>query len=765
MNYLFGRINGQNGSSFSTETSLSGTQDGDIDSNNEIQQLSLSGGQLSISNGNNVDLSVINTDDQTLSLSGNQLSIANGNSVDLSIINTDTDDQTLTLSGNQLSIMDGNSVDLSGIDTDDQTLSLLGSQLSIADGNTVDIAGIDTDDQTLNLLGSQLSIADGNTVDLSGIDTDDQTLNLLGSQLSIADGNTVDLAGVDSDDQVIDKFNLNGNTLEISLQDDGQADQTVDLTGLKDNLGNHSAGQNLIMNNNKILDIDRIGVGTNNPLSFIEVADNSGGRTMMHLNNTFPSSPGNSIIGGVGPFLKINSGNISNFNLSGALIGMEIDLSNSTVSETYSAIFNGGKVGIGTSTPHHQLDLGDNLGRKLALYQNTGGSSFYGFGISGGTFELYAAAGAAAEPKMVVKGYTGNIGIGTINPDRTLHVQSDAGNTRFQAKTSGFSSFTDWLNHDGSVRGIVGVDGTSYSGNANEFAISTWTAHPLVFRANQSEQMRINPNGRIGIGTNNPTKGKVEINGGVGNAFSYGYLNGSGNTGSNSGSINNQYSLYASHRIAAEEFNAFSDMRIKNIDGISDSEDDLNTLMQIEITDYRLKDSISKGNKSIKKVIAQQVAEAYPQAVTKNLTEVVPDIYQRAEVKDEWIMLSTNLQVGDRVKLISETSNEIYEVIEAEGIRFKVKGLNPSLRSEDPSLRSGQVFVYGREVNDFHTVDYEALSMLNVSATQEQQKTIESQQSRIEALEDENAILQVKLKTLHDLEARMQALEALISPK
>ncbi len=32
---------------------------------------------------------------------------------------------------------------------------------------------------------------------------------------------------------------------------------------------------------------------------------------------------------------------------------------------------------------------------------------------------------------------------------------------------------------------------------------------------------------------------------------------------------------------------------------------------------------------------------------------------------------------------------------------------------------SKTVFVYGREVNDFHTVDYEALSMLNVSATQE----------------------------------------------
>jgi hypothetical protein len=39
--------------------------------------------------------------------------------------------------------------------------------------------------------------------------------------------------------------------------------------------------------------------------------------------------------------------------------------------------------------------------------------------------------------------------------------------------------------------------------------------------------------------------------------------------------------------------------------------------------------------------------------------------------------------------------------------------------------------VYGREVDDFRTVDYQAISMLNVSATQALLK-------RIEALEKEN---------------------------
>ncbi len=139
------------------------------------------------------------TDDQTLSLSGTNLTITDGNTVDLSSIDTDTDtdDQTLSLSGTNLSITDGNTVDLSAIDTDtdDQTLSLSGSDLSITDGNTVDLSVIDTDtdDQTLSLTGTNLSIADGNTVDLSSIDTDtdDQTLSISGNTLSIENGNNV----------------------------------------------------------------------------------------------------------------------------------------------------------------------------------------------------------------------------------------------------------------------------------------------------------------------------------------------------------------------------------------------------------------------------------------------------------------------------------------------------------------------------------------------------------------------------------------------
>ncbi len=128
------------------------------------------------------------------------------------------DDQTLSLSGATLSIENGNAVNLSGISSDDQTLSLSGATLSIEDGNAVNLSGINTDDQALSLSGATLSIENGNAVNLSSLNTDDQTLSLSGATLSIENGNSVNLSTLPGD-----------------------------------NLGNHTATQALVMNDNDIV--------------------------------------------------------------------------------------------------------------------------------------------------------------------------------------------------------------------------------------------------------------------------------------------------------------------------------------------------------------------------------------------------------------------------------------------------------------------------------------------------------------------------------
>lgn len=355
----------------------------------------------------------------------------------------------------------------------------------------------------------------------------------------------------------------------------------------------------------------------------------------------------------------------------------------------------------------------------------------------------------------------GNVGIGVLNPQSKLHLSgkfryqdgtqangrvltsSGNGTASWQAPvldnlgthiaTQNITLGTYYLSGDGDNEGIyLAANGHAGIGTAspqNMLDVSGGLAVGTAYAGSKTSPANgAIIEGRVGIGTNNPSRAKLEINGSVNfNPGVIGYLNAAGATGSYNPNAF-PYSIYATNVISGQEFHAHSDQRIKHIQGISNSEADLSTLMQIEVTDYRLRDSIAKGNRSIKKVIAQQVAEVYSQAVTTNLTEVVPDIYQRADVQDGWIMLATDLKAGDRVKLITENASEVYEVLEGESTRFKVSALTSDF---------SPLFVYGREVDDFHTVDYEAISMLNVSATQEQQRIIEAQQQEIESLKKE----------------------------
>ena len=83
-----------------------------------------------------------------------------------------------------------------------------------------------------------------------------------------------------------------------------------------------------------------------------------------------------------------------------------------------------GNLGLGTASPKHLLDLGSTFGRKLAVYQNAEGSSFSGMGASDGRLDLYSSSPVDTDPAMVVKS-TGEVGIGTIDPEARLHVLGD----------------------------------------------------------------------------------------------------------------------------------------------------------------------------------------------------------------------------------------------------------------------------------------------------------------------------------------------------
>jgi|GEM_PF-2516659 len=298
--------------------------------------------------------------------------------------------------------------------------------------------------------------------------------------------------------------------------------------------------------------------------------------------------------------------------------------------------------------------------------------------------------------------------------------------------SNNLKTFGKWITADGDNEGVVidneGNVGVNEVSSSVAFTVKTKKSTGGLFLIednNGDDKFYMSIKGNAGMGTSDLSKAKLTIVGSQLSNLSYGYLNNNGSTGS--ASSTSYYSLYTSDRIAASEFNAYSDARIKDIKGKTNNTADLETLAKIEITDYQFKDKIGKGNGHHKKVIAQQVETVYPQAVSKT-TDIIPDIYRLANIQNNFVELPHHqLTVGEKVKLIFGEKQEVFEVEAVNEKGFKVKNNGTAL------LAATSVFVYGREVSDFRSVDYEALSTLNISATQALLK-------RIEKLESENAL-------------------------
>lgn len=427
-----------------------------------------------------------------------------------------------------------------------------------------------------------------------------------------------------------------------------------------------------------------------------------------------------------------------------------------------------GNVGIGTDAPSQKFHLQVNqaaglnfplLIRNIGAQNNVEAGSGIGFNNHGASAAPKAAiynerlvdaiggklhflinnannntAVSLADARMTILS-GGNVGIGNTSPIARLDVSG--GNVAL---------------NDGQLRLRAGNDGNHFlshlGGSFDGPVLQGLSTVVLKTGAHGDASGVFLRNNRVGIGIANPTNGLLHVDGFRDVNFGYQYFNSSASTGW-CGSCNSPISIWAQHRIATSELNVFSDARIKDVIGLSDGDEDLHTLLSINVTDYTYKDKIGRGSSIFKKVVAQQIEEVYPIAVSKT-TNYIPDIYQLTAIESGMLLLpALEITEGERLKLITENGSE--EMVTVESI--SEKGIQTS------SSITGQVFVYGREVHDFRTVDYEAISMLNVSATQELVRQLQAAQAKIESLEKENLMINTKLDDYASVLNRLEQVE------
>ncbi len=462
--------------------------------------------------------------------------------------------------------------------------------------------------------------------------------------------------------------------------------------------------------------------------------------------------------------------------------------------DTRNFINSGGgrdSLGIGTTTPAQLLEVAGSAasfaapdtrplvrlsrpGTPFAKFPNLAEISLGSYAAGSNSlsqldFNLGNGAVGAPDVNVLTLRGDGRVGIGTATPTEKLHVVGNTlvsgslaagsatvagvGGLRVSSTNPG-SGATDWIasNVGGSTgnRVVSGLlDGVATLGGHNN-TLTAWA--PLA----------LNPGGgHVGIGTNNPAV-PLDVQGTASlGSLTYSYLN-YGFVGHNFTMVANNVSIRAAGRVVAAEFNATSDRRLKEIVGLSDRATDLALLNRLRITDYTMRDRVRFGERRFKKVIAQEVEAVFPQAVSQH-TGFLPDVYavaQRAEAEGDSVLRLTlpaalpAAKAGQRVKLIGPAGELVGTVAPAPaGPVLRVRGA----AGQVAALAGQPVFVFGLEHADVRAVDYEALAMLNVSATQELAR-------QVAALQAQNATLRAQTERAEaattSFEARLRALEA-----
>ena len=357
-----------------------------------------------------------------------------------------------------------------------------------------------------------------------------------------------------------------------------------------------------------------------------------------------------------------------------------------------------------------------------------------------------------------------NVSVGTNNNYSKLTVSNDitgtVGVTSIPIRIFATQA-SNIFNNTGTLIGL-GTENLPYSKCAiGHVRTNTYDRGSIVFLCNNiantntvtmaDEVMRIDVNCRVGIGVSNPAF-NLEIGAGTGTTGSiaqryFGISNTSGTGPSYAASAtNNVVALKVNGSVWGTGYIVSSDIRIKNeIDDIID-DSALQKILAVEPKTYKYIDKVDKGDKTVYGFIAQQIKEVIPDAVNIQKS-YIPNIMLLANYNNTIITFTSPpnyvIKNNDKIKCYDKNNKEVFVVVEEiiDSLTFKIKEL-------DNAYTDTTIFVYGSEVEDFHTLDKTYIFTLNVCATQELNRRIETQ----------NAIIQSHKESINELKEKVSLL-------
>jgi hypothetical protein len=222
------------------------------------------------------------------------------------------------------------------------------------------------------------------------------------------------------------------------------------------------------------------------------------------------------------------------------------------------------------------------------------------------------------------------------------------------------------------------------------------------------------------------------------------------------GEFNYFVSLDAAGYIMSSGDIVYSDARIKK--NIVDVDDDmaLNYIRQIEPKTYQYIDYKKKGTSNVFGFIAQQIANVLPYA-TSLINDFIPDVYSFANCISSGnnttkLVFTSNIYTYDLcannyIKLIGPRNNLIYANITV------IENANIYI---DTLIPHPNIFVYGKLVNDFVSLNKDAIFTVGISAIQDLDKITSNTNVSVTSLQSTVQTMQAQIDALT---ARVVALE------